>query len=164
MSRPWTTTILAAFVAAFVPNITSAYAAEVSGLVPPPAQYDHEPNMPVVEHILSFEEVTAICGQRWGRDRTYLGCASVLGGKCIIYRVDDARVLRHERGHCSGWPSDHSMAVATKPVSYPWQKEVVVVKPWPTNAPDAGPLTLRGEASPKRDLIADAIRGAGATR
>jgi hypothetical protein len=122
----------------------------------PPARYDHQPSMPIVEHILSFEQVTAICGQRWGLDRTYLGCADGSSGKCVVYRVDDDRVRRHEQAHCNGWPSNH-IVVAQKPAS-PWHKEVAETKPWPTNTPDVVSLTV------KSGLIADAIRRAGATR
>ncbi len=142
-------------------SVTSAYAAEVvSGTTLPPAVYDHEPSMPIEEHVLSFEQVTAFCQHHWGIDpsHTYLGCANRVAGTCIIYRVADDRVRRHERAHCAGWPASHTIAVPSPPPASPagWHREVVETKPWPANAPDVVPLV--GEASPRRDLISDAIR------
>src|SRR5258706_3406238 len=111
----------------------------VTGFDLPPPIYDHTPSIPVIEHILSLEEVTKTCtpflpplplGQSW------LGCNlhRYVDGKkfCIIYRVNDSRVLRHERGHCNGWGADHKMwneiaKVEIKPEKYP--REIIPLDP-----------------------------------
>jgi hypothetical protein len=75
----------------------------------PPVQYDFQPNIPVIEKIVTFDEVQKYCtgalilvpGQY------FVGCSKVIDGKCYIVRVDDAVVARHERAHCNGWPQSH---------------------------------------------------------
>ncbi len=101
----------------------------VSGYTLPPAIYDHQPNMPVIEHILSHDEVNKACspllpplmnGQQW------LGCATrkYEGSKpiCIVYRVNNDLVLRHEQGHCNGWPADHQIKETRPILPLPWPK------------------------------------------
>jgi hypothetical protein len=94
--------------------VGSVRAAEVPGIVPPPAVYDHKPTMPIEEHILPLEQVKDFCRHHWNIDPkgSYNGCALSLSGglKCIVYRIADDRVRRHEYGHCNGWPPDHSVA------------------------------------------------------
>jgi hypothetical protein len=156
---------------------TSAYAAEVRDTVLPPAQYDHKPLVPVIEHVLTAEQVDAICHDHhalgWnGRTPPpgyrFYGCAHVTARSCEVWRIDDDRVRRHENGHCSGWPANHTVAVAVavapKPAP-PWHKEVVALKPWPIDQPDRSPT---GEGLVRsvqgRDLIADANRSTGTPR
>lgn len=81
----------------------------------PPPKYDVPPSIPVIERIVSFDEVQRICnkvvqqilvpGQHWN------GCAKFemqSGHKvCLIWYTGDATTLRHERAHCSGWPKNH---------------------------------------------------------
>jgi len=87
-------------------------------LVPlqPPPQYDVLPPIPVVEQILSQEQVHKLCLHRYptaqlGPGESIRGCAQFLvttGTKtCLVYRVNDERVRRHELAHCAGWPADH---------------------------------------------------------
>lgn len=96
----------------------------------PPAQYDHPPAVPVVEHVLPFEVLQQWCGsfpkvggtRGMGRPpagQYFNGCSStlVVEGKpmCFVWylpgsdpRQDDVQtVIRHERAHCNGWPGDH---------------------------------------------------------
>jgi hypothetical protein len=35
------------------------------------------------------------------------GCAHRVAGRCLITRIDDPGVARHELAHCNGWPPDH---------------------------------------------------------
>ena len=35
------------------------------------------------------------------------GCAHRVAGRCLIIRIDDPGVARHELAHCNGWPPDH---------------------------------------------------------
>ena len=77
----------------------------------PPPQYDHKPTMPVIERVLSFTEVWTICNRlaRNPSGSTTGGCwwKSPDGKVCYIIRINDARVARHERGHCNGWSNNH---------------------------------------------------------
>jgi len=101
----------------------------VTGYDPPPAIYDHQPSVPVEEHVLSFSETHNTCASYLPPltgGRTWLGCAinRYENGRFIhvIYRVDDPRVRRHEWGHINGWPADHSheaVKVEIKPEKYP---------------------------------------------
>ena len=68
----------------------------------PPAQYDVPPAVPVVEYVLTLEEVHRMCGRNDAR-----GCSGWKGGKCYIFRIDHPYVARHERAHCNGWPGHH---------------------------------------------------------
>ncbi len=92
----------------------------MAALLPPP-QYDVPPPMPVIEYVMPWSDLQQVCfgltakwngvieaqGKRavggWG------GCSGIDHdtGKCIIYRVDDDDIRRHELGHCSGWSRDH---------------------------------------------------------
>ena len=93
----------------------------------PPPQYDVVPPVPVIEHVLSQEEINKTCGllyfkstgltspppdPRWPDAPTHFrGCslpaffASTY--TCEIWYINDPRVRRHELGHCNGWPVDH---------------------------------------------------------
>ena len=88
----------------------------------PPPQFDHPPSIPVVEHVLTRGEVHKFCVD-WGLGSlpppgTWLGCARRLyqGSQlvCVVYRIDDPRVRRHELGHCNGWPPNHSVTKEAK--------------------------------------------------
>ncbi len=74
-------------------------------LLPPP-QYDVPPPMPVIEHVLTHAEVNALYNQAYGPGQVN-GFAFSRSGTCVIIRIDDPMVARHERAHCAGWPADH---------------------------------------------------------
>jgi len=82
----------------------------MAGFHPPP-QYDYAPAIPVIEQVLSYDEVQKICPSVTGRalsgPERFWGCAIKRDGKCYIYTVDDQFVKRHERAHCNGWPGHH---------------------------------------------------------
>ena len=96
-------------------------------LLPPP-QYDVSPPMPVIEQVLSWDEVQKACNAgRYFRDHNLnqasgaglLGCAKTgvvwdvalkqfaPGNGCVIVYTGSANVRRHELAHCNGWPADH---------------------------------------------------------
>jgi hypothetical protein len=123
----------------------------------PPAYYDHPPEIPVIEHVLAVEEVTKVCAERLGPPPlgSWWGCATRLyqGSKlvCVVYRIDDGTVRRHELGHCNGWPGNHQ----DKPPEF-WAPVVVKVplpRPRIQEAPKA--LPVRPVASP-RNLLSPA--------
>ena len=86
----------------------------------PPARFDHPFSGKLVVRRLPQPEVIAAC-----RDLvrglasvavTYRqrGCARLRDGRCTIIMIDrpfrgtrPEAVLRHEVGHCNGWPADH---------------------------------------------------------
>ena len=81
----------------------------------PPAQYDHPPSVPVIEHVLTSDVVNRICHERHARDMdgrpashayVFSGCAHLIvtsdGKSCEVWRIDDGTVRRHEMGHCNG--------------------------------------------------------------
>jgi hypothetical protein len=103
--------------------------------------------MPVIERVLSVTEVNKVCnsivGKEAGKGKVWWGCAkfSYYEDKkvCLIWRISDLKVRRHEIGHCSGWPGDHPMqeikeAVA-KPILPDWAHPTPQL-PWPKTDPD----------------------------
>ncbi len=131
----------------------------VTGFDLPPPIYDHRPSIPVIEHILSLEEVTKTCtpflpplplGQSW------LGCNlhRFVDGKefCIIYRVANDRVKRHEQGHCNGWAGDHPSVeqVAKQAAELEFRKQEAYLK-GKQNA------VIAQAAEVKRDLMREVI-------
>jgi hypothetical protein len=88
-------------------------------LLPPP-QYDHEfPAQLTVETVATQAELARICPNAAARTPNMIGCAIRAndGSSCRIILVPDSiiqalhstrsRILRHEIGHCNGWPADH---------------------------------------------------------
>ena len=86
-------------------------------LILPPPEYDkHYLGDLTIRLVDSVENLAIAC--KWPLVRpNSLGCASVHVDHCIIYLVQDdvmrlrgwntGIVLRHELGHCNGWPPDH---------------------------------------------------------
>lgn len=82
------------------------------GMIQPPPQYDIPPKVPVIERIISWDEVQKLCAARAGRvmvpGQFIYGCSHYEPGKvCYIWYTGDAATLRHERAHCAGWPPNH---------------------------------------------------------
>src|SRR5262245_38137263 len=81
----------------------------------PPPQYDHPVKGPVeVTDIPTEEALRKICG--YTQPGTILiGCAHVSAELCSVYLgpipswtgITRNINLRHELGHCNGWPGDH---------------------------------------------------------
>lgn len=77
----------------------------------PPAIYDHTPSIPVIEKVLTHEEVTKQC-VNIGMSTSPLGwngCTFIIGGICYIWRVDNDLVRRHEQAHCNGWRHENEL-------------------------------------------------------
>src|SRR5262245_35150486 len=83
----------------------------------PPVEYDHwyEGDL-TIRIVNSVEHLALAC--KWSEVRPKsLACASVRPNSCTIYLLQDEVsrelgwdhnvVLRHEMGHCNGWPADH---------------------------------------------------------
>jgi hypothetical protein len=87
----------------------------------PPARYDKPfPGRTVVRQ-LPPRQVANACRELFGARGLDIavglaqrGCAVHLGDQCQIISIDrpaygttPEAVIRHERGHCNGWPADH---------------------------------------------------------
>jgi len=82
----------------------------------PPAQYDRTFNGPLLITVVSTSDELK---QRCFNFNTpgMLGCAQLYAGKCEIFLLPDELIrergwttglmIRHEIGHCNGWPGDH---------------------------------------------------------
>src|SRR5262245_37432859 len=93
-------------------------------MILPPAEYDHfydgDLTIKIVPDLISLR---AACGTD---KETMLACAMRNAKGCVIYMVEDrvmrergwntGLLLRHEIGHCNGWPGDHP---GQRPVSWP---------------------------------------------
>jgi hypothetical protein len=80
----------------------------------PPSQYDHPPQVSIIEKVVPWNELQRFCRGIVERDKIRTatgagvwGCAGVVKGKCYVFRIDNLDVRRHELAHCSGWPHDH---------------------------------------------------------
>jgi hypothetical protein len=74
------------------------------GVLEPPARFlrwtDH------VEMVLPGGDVVRRCqaaGARSAPGKRIHGCSYRVAGRCLIIRVDDPGVARHELAHCNGW-------------------------------------------------------------
>jgi hypothetical protein len=125
-------------------------------LIPPP-EYDHEPPMRVVEMVMEWTEVWALCGA-WKapgfgfpidakKDHSGIGCSfvNVMDGKCWIIRVDNPMTARHERAHCNGWASNHPGARTTEDVAPPAEEKKA---PW-AYSPDRLPSLFSTPGDPR---------------
>lgn len=77
----------------------------------PPKQYDHAYRGRLIIVDVSFAEMQRRCG---GAGVTCYGYTyGDMGGTCTIYVVSrNPRLIRHEAGHCAGWPGHHPGARA----------------------------------------------------
>jgi hypothetical protein len=86
-------------------------------LILPPVEFDHPyAGKLTVETVATREELSEICGKAF--TQWTLGCAFRHGNNgCRIVLADEsiikargwtvALIMRHEIGHCNGWPGDH---------------------------------------------------------
>jgi len=78
-------------------------------LLPPP-RFAHEPKMATEVRYRVADTFALYCGTNHPKVG---GCAIVKDGVCYITirqeltKVDRDAVLRHENGHCNGWPQNH---------------------------------------------------------
>jgi hypothetical protein len=73
----------------------------------PPPQYDHVPSVKVIDRVTTQDVVEHWCRDH-GVDRgahyvRIMGCAWLSGDTCLVSRIDDGTVRRHEYAHCNGW-------------------------------------------------------------
>lgn len=87
----------------------------------PPARYDHEYDgdltlfqLPQAEVANLCEEVFDAAGFPVEASQTQRGCSWQRGDSCFVVTIDTTysgstpdAVLRHELGHCNGWPYTH---------------------------------------------------------
>lgn len=79
----------------------------------PPARYDHPYPGVVNVTYLPPDKLMQVGGQVEHPGAILLGCTTAVGPKSVyhVYISTQApnpqEVLRHERGHCNGWPGDH---------------------------------------------------------
>jgi hypothetical protein len=74
------------------------------GVLEPPRQFLHWTDH--VEIVLSPADVARRCqaaGTTSVPGTRIHGCSYMVAGRCLIIRVDDPGVARHELAHCNGW-------------------------------------------------------------
>ena len=84
-------------------------------LILPPVEYDHEYGDLTIQLVNTLEELYAICGTK---TPFMLACSYINQKSCLVIMVNDSimrrngwttgLLLRHEQGHCNGWPGDHT--------------------------------------------------------
>jgi hypothetical protein len=93
------------------PGVTQAHAQPIL----PPVEYDKPYDGDLtIKMVATLEELRERCGTRIPK---MLACAFHNSKSCVIYLVEDSVMrqrgwttgilLRHETGHCNGWPGDH---------------------------------------------------------
>ena len=84
--------------------------------VMPPPEYLHPSSVPMIEHVMSAEQVDRYCREIMPTpvDYHYRGCLQRMhGGRvCLVYRIDSDDVRQHQLAHCNGWPADHPGATS----------------------------------------------------
>src|SRR6266853_6832668 len=90
----------------------------LDGTTLPPAIYDHQPTMTVIEYVLTSTEANKVCirvmSGEAGQGRVWRGCARPGKVICYVWRIDDPKVKRHELAHCSGWSNNHETEAELK--------------------------------------------------
>lgn len=126
----------------------------------PPPQYDHPPEIPVVEHILSFEEVTEFCGPHaFGACMTF---AIDAAGKKVchiwISRVGDFVLKKDRRWFLttSEWRLPRGTPGVVRPEHQEMERrhELAHCNGWPANHPTNVEQTLPPLPRPKPPVAA----------
>ncbi|MCL6708674.1 hypothetical protein M8R20_16905 [Pseudomonas sp. R2.Fl] len=100
--------------------------AAAAGFYDPPARFRGESETPMDVHRLDVQALQKACGNnRLYPVKVLYGCAFHLKhpDRCAIFipnrtmlnvgfpvgplQVSPQAILRHEKGHCAGWPADH---------------------------------------------------------
>ena len=74
------------------------------GVLEPPKQFLHWTEH--LEFVLPPDAVARRCeaaGATFAPGQRIHGCSYAVAGRCLIIRVDDPGVARHELAHCNGW-------------------------------------------------------------
>ena len=97
--------------------ILIVFAAGMAAWLMPPARFDHEPTRPYEVRYRQAALFDMYCGTNHPKVG---GCAVEKDGTCYITirqelgRTARAAVLRHEKGHCNGWPRSHPIETAAR--------------------------------------------------
>ena len=102
----------------------------------PPPEYDHEYEGDLTIKIVStVEQLKILCRVD---NPKLLACSFHNNKSCLVIMVDDSvmrhrgwstgMLLRHERGHCNGWPGDHPGIVPVPKGTPLWVNAVGRVK------------------------------------
>jgi hypothetical protein len=120
----------------------------------PPAEYDHyyegDLTIKIVDTLQELHDICQLEGTK------LLACSTRNHSSCIIVMVRDeimrqrnwttGMLLRHEMGHCNGWPGDHP---GERAISWPtthWAPEAQRVKiPLPTERPTGITIGAKGD-------------------
>lgn len=107
----------------------------------PPKRFSGQPTVPVIDNVISIADVTTICinmGLKPPPGRSLWGCAHTvyIGSTrtCLIYRINDDIVRRHELGHCAGWPDDHPNEVELEALDIKIAALVTITPPMTTSS------------------------------
>jgi hypothetical protein len=80
----------------------------------PPDRFDHPFSGKITLYRLPQKEVVRVCQNMPGASLKQHGCSLLEGNKCTVVIVNKTfmgatpeSVLRHEIGHCKGWPASH---------------------------------------------------------
>ena len=70
---------------------------------PIPKQYLHRPLVPVIEKVLTADEILSLC------PGAYACTFRLPNGGCLVYlpKANQAVLRRHELAHCNGWGFNH---------------------------------------------------------
>jgi hypothetical protein len=115
----WVCAIMARLFTAVVFLLALATQAHAQGLrLLPPEEFDRPYDGDVIyEAARDQDHVRALCRGMNFNLGVALGCSRVIMGVCYIIKVPDAEIravghdpdvfMRHEMGHCNGWPAIH---------------------------------------------------------
>jgi hypothetical protein len=102
-------------------SFTTAHAGPDDPEWNPPARYDHAYSGKLVLRKIPQEQLRAACDNLFIRNHLTIrattgmrGCSFRKGGRCEVLTIDRTyrratpqAALRHELGHCNGWPANH---------------------------------------------------------
>jgi hypothetical protein len=86
------------------------------GVLEPPKQFLHWTDY--LEIVLPPGDVVRRCqaaGVTSAPGERIHGCSYIVAGRCLIIRVDDPGVARHELAHCNGWRHPERVGNAPRP-------------------------------------------------
>ena len=93
---------------------SQAYAGKNDAEWNPPKRFDHPFKGKLTLYRLPQKEVVRVCQNMPGASLQQHGCSELKGNHCTVVIVDKTymgatpkSVLRHELGHCNGWPASH---------------------------------------------------------
>jgi hypothetical protein len=91
-----------------------AWAGKTDATWNPPVRFDHPFTGKLTLYRLPQKEVVRICQNMPGASLQQHGCSQLVGNRCTVVIINKtfmgaapASVLRHEIGHCNGWPANH---------------------------------------------------------